>query len=521
MRVEEVPGPAPTALVANLPYNVSVPVLIHLLTLLPSLERGLVMVQAEVADRLAAGPGSKTYGVPSVKAAWFADVRRAGAIGRNVFWPAPNVDSGLVAWTRTDPPETTATRQQVFAVVDAAFAQRRKQVRAALRGLAGSAEAATAALESAGVDPTARGEVLTVARLRPDRRGAQRGDRMSITVRAAAKINLHLGVGRVRDDGFHPLDTVYQAIGIHDDLTLASRRRPQLATQRRRPHRPGRPCPTATTTSCCAPRAAGARTPDVRPPADFEVLKDIPVAGGMAGGSADAAAALVAVDRLHGPADLRRRPARPGRPSSAATSPSRLVGGTARGVGRGEVVTPVDDRRLRGGGWPCRPPRASRRRSSTATSTPCDPTRPRCPPPAEPLLAALATGSPSALARALHNDLQEPAIDLRPELGDLIALGEAEGALRGIVSGSGPTVVFLCESADGARETGAGLAGAGHDVVLTATGPGRGRPRRHPEGPPSRATGSGPGGMNRRGRGSMRLCCARDIRAARVTGGGS
>jgi 16S rRNA (adenine1518-N6/adenine1519-N6)-dimethyltransferase len=162
MRVASVPGPPPTALVANLPYNVSVPVLIHLLTLLPSLERGLVMVQAEVADRLAAGPGSKTYGVPSVKAAWFADVRRAGAIGRNVFWPAPNVDSGLVAWTRRDPPDTTATRQEVFAVVDAAFAHRRKQIRPALRELAGSAEAATAALESAGIDPTVRGEVLTV-----------------------------------------------------------------------------------------------------------------------------------------------------------------------------------------------------------------------------------------------------------------------------------------------------------------------------------------------------------------------
>ena len=162
MRVSDLPGPPPTALVANLPYNVSVPVLLHLLGLLPSLERGLVMVQAEVADRLAARPGSKTYGVPSVKASWYADVRRAGAIGRNVFWPAPNVDSGLVAWTRREPPVTTATRAQVFAVVDAAFAQRRKQVRAALRGLAGSGEAATAALEAAGVDPTARGEVLDV-----------------------------------------------------------------------------------------------------------------------------------------------------------------------------------------------------------------------------------------------------------------------------------------------------------------------------------------------------------------------
>ena len=162
MRVEDVPGPQPTALVANLPYNVSVPVLLHMLTLLPSLERGLVMVQAEVADRLAAGPGSKVYGIPSVKAAWFADVRRAGAVGRNVFWPAPNVDSGLVAWTRREPPATTATRQQVFTVVDAAFAHRRKQLRAALRPLAGSSEAAESAITGAGIDPTVRGEMLTV-----------------------------------------------------------------------------------------------------------------------------------------------------------------------------------------------------------------------------------------------------------------------------------------------------------------------------------------------------------------------
>jgi 16S rRNA (adenine1518-N6/adenine1519-N6)-dimethyltransferase len=161
MRVDAVPGPAPTALVANLPYNVSVPVLLHLLELLPSLERGLVMVQAEVADRLAAAPGSKVYGVPSVKAAWYADVRRAGAIGRNVFWPAPNVDSGLVAWTRREPPATTATRQQVFAVVDAAFAHRRKALRGVLRSLA-PADAVDAALAAAGVDPLARGESLTV-----------------------------------------------------------------------------------------------------------------------------------------------------------------------------------------------------------------------------------------------------------------------------------------------------------------------------------------------------------------------
>lgn len=162
LTVTDLPGPAPQALVANLPYNVSVPVLLHLMALLPSLEHGLVMVQSEVADRLAAPPGSKTYGVPSAKAAWYAEVRRAGAIGRNVFWPAPNVDSGLVAWTRREPPTTAVSRDQVFAVIDAAFAQRRKVLRGVLRGIAGSAEAAEAALRAAGVDPLARGESLGI-----------------------------------------------------------------------------------------------------------------------------------------------------------------------------------------------------------------------------------------------------------------------------------------------------------------------------------------------------------------------
>ena len=155
-----VPGPAPTAFVANLPYNVAVPVLLRLLEQLPSLRTGLVMVQAEVADRLVAGPGSRTYGVPSVKAAWYADVRRAGAVGRTVFWPAPHVDSGLVAFTRREPPP--GDRAQTFAVVDAAFAQRRKTLRAALAGWAGSAAQAERRLVAAGIDPGARGEQLGV-----------------------------------------------------------------------------------------------------------------------------------------------------------------------------------------------------------------------------------------------------------------------------------------------------------------------------------------------------------------------
>ncbi|MGH3713488.1 MAG: 16S rRNA (adenine(1518)-N(6)/adenine(1519)-N(6))-dimethyltransferase RsmA, partial [Micromonosporaceae bacterium] len=133
----DLPAPAPTALVANLPYNVAVPVVLHLLAELPSLASGLVMVQAEVADRLTAGPGSRVYGVPSVKLAWYATATSAGAVPRNVFWPVPNVDSKLVAFTRREPPADT-DRKAVFAVVDAAFAQRRKTLRAALARWAGS-----------------------------------------------------------------------------------------------------------------------------------------------------------------------------------------------------------------------------------------------------------------------------------------------------------------------------------------------------------------------------------------------
>jgi ribosomal RNA small subunit methyltransferase A len=173
LTLDTVAGPAPTALVANLPYNVSVPVLLHLLERLPSLRTGLVMVQAEVADRLTAGPGSRIYGAPSVKAAWWASMRRAGAVPRTVFWPAPNVDSGLVAFSRRDPPETAASRASVFAVIDAAFAQRRKTLRAALARWAGSAAEAELTLRRAEVDPQARGEQLDVtafARIAASRR---------------------------------------------------------------------------------------------------------------------------------------------------------------------------------------------------------------------------------------------------------------------------------------------------------------------------------------------------------------
>jgi len=162
-RIGAIGGEEPSVLVANLPYNVAVPVVLHLLDTVASLTRGLIMVQAEVAERMCAPPGSAAYGIPSVKLAWFAAARRAGPVPRTVFWPIPRVDSALVAFTRHGPPPTSATRDEVFAVIDAAFAQRRKTLRAALAGWAGSRGAADRLLEIADVDPQLRGEALGIA----------------------------------------------------------------------------------------------------------------------------------------------------------------------------------------------------------------------------------------------------------------------------------------------------------------------------------------------------------------------
>jgi dimethyladenosine transferase len=161
MRISELPRP-PSAIVANLPYNVAVPVLLHLLATFPSVRHGLVMVQAEVAERLAAAPGSRVYGVPSVKMQWYAQVQRAGSVAANVFSPAPQIESGLVSFTCHPPPATAASREQVFAVIDQAFTQRRKTLRAALATWAGSSGRAEELLITAGVDPGARGEQLRI-----------------------------------------------------------------------------------------------------------------------------------------------------------------------------------------------------------------------------------------------------------------------------------------------------------------------------------------------------------------------
>jgi 16S rRNA (adenine1518-N6/adenine1519-N6)-dimethyltransferase len=156
-------GDSPSALVANLPYNISVPVLLHFLEVFPSLQTGLVLVQAEVAHRLAAKPGSKIYGIPSLKLAWYADAVLAGNIGRNIFWPVPNVDSALVYFAkRSQSLGDENLRLATFKAIDAAFAQRRKTLRQALADWAGSAAAAEQVLVAAGIDPQARGEQLDI-----------------------------------------------------------------------------------------------------------------------------------------------------------------------------------------------------------------------------------------------------------------------------------------------------------------------------------------------------------------------
>ena len=275
-----------------------------------------------------------------------------------------------------------------------------------------------------------------------------------VVVRAAAKVNLHLGVGRVRDDGFHPLTTVYQAVGLCDDVTASTDDEWRLDLSLPEWVEPGS---VPTDGSNLVDRAAAllAAHHDVPQRGRVHVEKAIPVAGGLAGGSADAAATLVAFDRLWdldtSDDDLLRLAAELG-----SDVPFALLGGTALGTGRGELVDSVTDV---GTWWWVLVPDA------VGLSTPevyahfdrLFPDASETPPDADAVLSALRTGQPVSLARALYNDLQGPAIDLRPELGHLIDAGEAAGALRGVVSGSGPTCAFLCESADHAREVAGAL----------------------------------------------------------------
>ena len=471
LRVDGVPGPPPTALVANLPYNVSVPVLLHLLTVLPSLERGLVMVQAEVADRLAAAPGLAHLRHPvgqgrlvrrrTPRRGGRAQRLLAGAQRRLRAWsPGP-------AATRRRRPRP-ASRSSRSSTPPSPSAARRCAAPCAARRLRRRPPRPRCA--PPGVDPTARGEVLDVAAFAriaealPGRLG------VSVTVRAPAKINLHLGVGAPREDGFHPLVTVYQAVGLCDDVT-ASRS-------------PG--------------WTLGVTVPDWIDPDAVPVTGDNIV---------DRAARLLAdhhgVDRarrgLDHQVDPGRRAAWPAaRPTrrprwspstgsgSCSTSdddllalaaelgsdvPFALLGGTALGTGRGELVEPVPDPAT--WWWVVGPvgARGCRRRRSTGASTSSPRTRPR----SRRARTRSCSRSRPATRRSwpgrCTTTSRRPPSTCAPTSATCSSWASGSGALRGMVSGSGPTCVFLAADADARPRGRRPRSPSDHDVVLVANGP--------------------------------------------------
>lgn len=559
---ESIDGATPTRLVANLPYNVAVPIVLTVLEKLPSIQTVLVMVQAEVADRLAATPGNKIYGVPSAKVAWYASARRTLTIGRNVFYPVPNVDSALVKIERRPHPDTAATREQVFAVVDAAFAQRRKTLRQALAGLAGSAGAAQEALERAGVSPTARGETLDIdqfAAVAQQLNAASAGacvpaasapapatsdpavsdsspavntpamsvsapavnasDR-AVSVSAPGKVNLFLALGAARPDGYHPLNTIFAQIGLSETVTVTPLQ--SLATTAPQPApaasaqtaqagsvpaaaqpastapvssassapaqsdsapAAAQPAPSATAASAQPGLVPAAQTggprielaltrPDSNVPLDHTNLayraaqavaqqaaqrglatpdvhilldKAVPVAGGMAGGSADAAATLKACNEFWQVGLSLEELAHLGA-QLGADVPFGLYGGVALGTGRGDLIEPL---KAAPGPYYWTFALQDEGLSTAAVFKHFDATV-QAPPaadmPPEQLLAALEAGDVAEVSRHIRNDLQATAIDLRPELGQLIDLAKKAGALAAMVSGSGPTVAALSSS---------------------------------------------------------------------------
>lgn len=527
---ESIDGATPTRLVANLPYNVAVPIVLTVLEKLPSIQTVLVMVQAEVADRLAATPGNKIYGVPSAKVAWYASARRTLTIGRNVFYPVPNVDSALVKIERRPHPDTAATREQVFAVIDAAFAQRRKTLRQALAGLAGSAGAAQEALERAGVSPTARGETLDIdqfAAVAQQLNAASAGacvpaasapapatsdpavsvsapavntPAMSVggsdvSVSAPGKVNLFLALGAARPDGYHPLNTIFAQIGLSETVTVTPLQ--SLATTAPQPAsaasaqtaRAGsvpaaaQPAPLATAVPAQPGLVPAAQTggprielaltrPDSNVPLDHTNLayraaqavaqqaaqrglatpdvhilldKAVPVAGGMAGGSADAAATLKACNEFWQVGLSLEELAQLGA-QLGADVPFGLYGGVALGTGRGDLIEPL---KAAPGPYYWTFALQDEGLSTAAVFKHFDATV-QAPPaadmPPEQLLAALEAGDVAEVSRHIRNDLQATAIDLRPELGQLIDLAKKAGALAAMVSGSGPTVAALSSS---------------------------------------------------------------------------
>lgn len=467
---------APGALVSNLPYNVSVPVLLTMIEAIPQIRRALVMVQREVAERLTAEPGSRTYGAPSAKLRWFGTVEMAGLIGRKVFWPEPHVDSALVRFTR-DERFDPALRADTFTLIDHAFAQRRKTLRKALGGLLGGGEGAERALKAASIDPSARGETLAIDDFVALAEQARPG--RSATATAPGKVNLLLEAARPDERGYHPLRTVFFGLDLFERVTVTPRLGDVITVTTRMVDVDGTALPTDPGVEALDPadhlavrairaleQAAGRRLGCA-----IDVVKQVPVAGGMAGGSADAAAALRAGRRAFA-LDIDDEALAEIARGLGADVPFGLVGGAALGVGYGDHVTAIPGAAPR---W------FALALNERGIATPqlfahfdaCEMGRDRLESDLpDKWQAALADSEPDALAALMENDLQAAALDARPDLADVIAAADAAGALATLVSGSGPTIAALARDAAHAEQVAQAMAAApGVSRTLVVAGP--------------------------------------------------
>lgn len=519
----------PTVLVSNLPYNVAVPVLLHLFASFPSIERALVMVQKEVAQRLCARPGTKIYGVPSVKIAWYGRARMGSDISRRVFYPQPNVDSALVEITRKTQPyflslgvkktanssrETTlekqacliappaAEREAVFNLIDQAFASRRKMLRAGLKTWA-QPLVAVPLLKAGGIDPTQRAENLEIkdfaalTRLRKallagienlPESVATPGEQIptetltaagyapgcdgnatekTATASANGKINLFLACGE-STAGYHRLSTVFQAVSLKEtveitlqptgiDLEVSFSAPPGAVGYH--PGRDQKALADLDPLNNLATRAflLLASRCGYQGGARIQMTKQVPVAAGMAGGSADGAAALLAANQVL-QAGLNRKELAELGASLGADVPFGLYGGTCFGDRHGDRITPLP---------PAKPLHLVVAVSPQTLPTPevfkqfdqQEAARASLPKLADlaALLTAVYTGDFAALSELVFNDLQLPALKLLPELTATLEAAKEQGALP-FISGSGPSVACLVETADQATKLATSLA---------------------------------------------------------------
>ncbi|MDO5746574.1 MAG: rRNA adenine N-6-methyltransferase family protein [Actinomycetaceae bacterium] len=479
----------PEYLVANLPYNVAVPVLLHLLSALPSLRRVVVMVQREVGERLCASPGSKTYGIPSAKIAWWGQARMAGLVSRQVFWPVPHVDSVLVS---LDVSQRAGLRAATFEVIDHSFAMRRKTLRANLkRWLPDSDIDAIAA--DAGVSLQARAESLDINDFHLLARVIARKHCDTAVAKAPGKVNLALRCGAKDARGYHPLVSVFQSVNLWEtvrvtpadswslDMTMTDDKGQALELPQEL-----QDMPIDTNLAVRGVKALLAYCGLPHTCAHISIDKRVPIAGGMAGGSADAAAALVAANAAFGLAVTEIELHRIAR-QLGADVPNALTGGNALGLGYGDhmfrlecahtcwwvfatahtglstpAVFSAYDAHTRGADAVCTSDTDRHIAADEGSGlilgnlVDCHDTD------HEPFMldssclpGCVALPHP---ALRLHNDLHETACRLRPELREVCAIATRAGALDAIVSGSGPTVACLCASESGAHDVAKTLA---------------------------------------------------------------